>query len=638
MFVRDSMRIVGVMLLLLLALNVALVALADKGSQVFYVKLDYILRTEEGAELDFGSKSVITLSSTATPPGYVLESFSVIFEGKAPPQIVPVKYDKVSESMGRLTSVTSYSGEVVLGSNGFNGTVKARLVTVFRKTTWMPLQDNITVDTSEFKDTGLSVSVRVTIDNYAPYAVKTVIDPFGNDLTQIDVQAAVPAGAFKVDPKHVEIDVSSIGYGKYTIEFSQGEEYKLPNAFLVIEDRFTETTIPAKTFKSYSIRGKAGWNPLGFIVVLYSVAPGPLTNSATVEGNLIDLAFERSEEFEVRGASLLIPPFLMHYWIKAFIVYGTTAKIVNNEGHDIQAMIIPVYYREVGTWTPRGLTATINKKDIADAYAAYLVVQVPPIATITSVTVPSGQKFDDIENYTADWLGTWRTIVLEKNEAAVQVKNGDSVEEGEYFISIAWKPIKMIFKDPKGNPVPGVQVSMSGPLSINAVSGADGSAQLNVYAPGVYSVSAAFKGATLTAFTLGTLMDTEFNIECKVYTMTVHVKNALGGPVAGAVVTVSNGNYSQSLESDASGSAVFTQLPRGTYTVTAQYKRITSTVKVTLDGDQAVDLNTGILLDLPFVGPVTATEVAAVSAATAVTAALFFRPRKEKDTAEIEIG
>lgn len=611
---------------------------AGQASSVFYARVDYLLRTEEPVELDFGSRSVITLSSAAAPPGFALDSFVLVFDEKAPAQVVPIKYDKASKRMDVLVSVTSYSGEISLGSNGFNGTLKARLITTFRRTSWIPLSENLTLDTSEFKDTGLQIVVRVTIDNYAPYAIKSVIGPSGDELTSPEMQAALPAGAVKVDPKHFEVDVSRVGTGKYTLILGEGEGYKMPNSFLVVEDRFTEITVPAKTAKPYTLRSKAGWNPLGFIVVLYSVSPGPLSSNVNVEGELVDMAFERSEEFEVRGASLLIPPLLMHYWIKAFLVYGTSAKIVNNENHDVQAIIVPVYYKEVGTWTPKGLAVTVTKKDLADAYAAYIVVQVPAIASITSITVPGGQKIEAIENFTTNWLGTWRTAVMEKNEAAIQVKNGDSVEEGDYFFAITWQPLKFVFRDPKGNPIPGVQVAVEGPSRLSAVSGVDGSAAVNVYAPGVYTVTARFKGTTLASLTIGTFTDTEFNIECKVYTLTVNVKSALGGPVAGAVVTVSNGNFTQSLETDSSGSVRFVQLPGGTYKVTAQYKRISAASEVNLQSDQSLDVNTGILFDLPLIGPVTAIEVAAASAATAASTVLFFRPRKEEEVAEIEIG
>lgn len=631
-------KIVALTILLTLFASVLAAIRAENSTPVFYARVDYLLKTDENVELDFGSKSVIRLSSYAAPPGFTLDSFTVVFEGKTPAQLVPIEYDKVSKNMDTLSSITSYTGEVTIGSNGYNGTVKARLITVFRKTIWIPLQENISIDTSEFKDTGLQVIVRVSIDNYAPYAINSVSDPYGNELTNLDVQAKIPAGSFKVDPKHVEIDASQIGQGKYTISFKAGEEYKLPNSFLVIEDRYMEVTIPAKTSKNYMLKGKAGWNTLGFIVVLYSVTPGPLSNNAQVNGGLVDMAFERSEEFEVRGASLLIPPLLMSYWIKAFLVYGSSAIIVNNEPHDIQAIIIPIYYKEIGTWTPKGLIATISKKDLADAYSAYLVVQVPSIATITSITLPGGQKLEGVENYTMSWLGTWRSAVLENNEATIQVKNGDSVEEGDYLFAISWKPLRIVFTDPKGNPVPGVQVSMEGPQQVKTVSGVDGKATLNVYTPGVYTIKATFKGVTLASFTLGTLMDTDFNISCKVYKLTVNVKNALGNPISGAIVTISNGNFTQNLETDSSGSVTFEQLPTGTYTITAQYKRISSSIKVNLDGDKNVDINTGILFDLPFVGPVTAVEVAAVSAATAVTSALFFKPRKEEDVAEVDIG
>ncbi|AKG39213.1 MAG: carboxypeptidase-like regulatory domain-containing protein [Infirmifilum sp.] len=629
--------IVSVLLVILLS-SVAATILAAETTPVFYARVDYLLRTEENVELDFGSKSIIKLSSYAAPPGFTLESFTVVFEGKTPAQVIPIEYDKISKNMDVLASVTSFSGEITLGSNGYNGTVKAKLVTVFKRSSWVPLQDNLTIDTSEFKDTGLQVVVKVTIDNYAPYAVKSVTDPKGNELTSLSMQDKLPAGAFKVDPKHVEFDATTIGFGKYKIAFNVGDDYKLPNSFLVIEDRYMEVTIPAKTSKNYMLKSKAGWNTLGFIIVLYSVTPGPLSSDARVTGALVDKAFERSEEFEIRGASLLIPPLLMNYWIKAFLVYGNSAVISNNEGHDIQAIVIPIYYRQIGTWTPKGLVATINKKDVADAYSAYLVVQVPTIATIQSITLPGGQKIEGVESFTSNWLGTWRSAVIEKTEASIQVKNGDSIEEGDYFVEISWKPVKMIFTDPKGNPVPGVQVSVEGPQTAQVVSGVDGVASINVYTPGVYSIRANFKGSTIAALTLGTLIDTDFNIECKVYRLTVNVKNALGNPIAGASVTITNGNYTQTLESDSSGSVVFNQMPVGVYTVTAQYKRITSSMKVTLDGDKNVDINTGILFDIPFVGPVTAMEVAAVSAAAAVTSALFFRPRKEEEVAEIEIG
>ncbi|MEZ0345451.1 MAG: carboxypeptidase-like regulatory domain-containing protein [Infirmifilum sp.] len=631
-------RVVVSIMVVLLVASLLATLYAEQSSVIFFARVDYLLRTEENVELDFGSKSVITLSSYAAPPGFVLDSFTVVFDGNVPSQLVPIMYDKVSKNMDVLTSVTSYGGEISIGSNGYNGTVKARVITVFRKTVWVPLQENITIDTGEFKDTGLKLVVRVTIDNYAPYAVKSVIDPSGNELTNVDNQAILPPGAFKVDPKHVEIEASSIGFGKYTISFAVGDEQKLPNSFLVVEDRYTEITIPAKTTKNFMLKSKAGWNTLGFIVVLYSVTPGPLSKNVKVQGGLVDLAFERAEQFEVRGASLLIPPLLMNYWIKAFLVYGSTATVVNGEGHDIQGIIIPVYYKEIGSWTPKGLIATISKKDVADAYAAYLVVQVPSIATITSITVPGGVKLEGVENYTSSWLGTWRSAVIERNEATVQVKNGDSIEEGDYIFAISWKPINIVFNDPKGNPVPGVQVSVTGPQNIGTVSGVDGKAVINVYTPGVYTVKATFKGVVVSAFTIGTLRDTDFNVECKVYKLTVNAKTAIGSPLGGASVTITNGNYTQTLETDSTGTAVFTQLPSDTYTVTVQYKRISTSTKVTLDGDKSIDVNTGILFDLPFIGPVTTVEVAAVSAAAAVTSALFFRPRKEEDVAEIEIS
>jgi hypothetical protein len=635
-------RIIGLLVVLLVALPLVSMVVPQPVNAEFYAKVDVQLAVSDSLVLDFGSKNVISIAGAAEPPGFKLEKVVVVFEDAAPPQIVPVKYATVSQSMGKVKSIASDSGEVVLASNGFNGTVSVRVLTYFVKTYYEKLGDgNLTVDTSEFSGLGIQdVILKVTIDNYAPYGIAGVIGPNGDNLMDLGIQERLGAGIVKVDPKHVEINVGRVGFGKYTITVAKGEEKVMPNALLVVEDTFTEITVPAKSSKVFSLKNRNGWSPLGFIVVLYSVSPGPLSIDPTtgIEAAMASYVFSRQEEFDIRGASLLIPPLLMNYWMKGYIVFGQTVKINNNQNRDLQALIVPIYYKEAGTWTPNGLVVKVSKADIGSAYSAYIVVQVPAIARISSIVLPSGQVIQNVENYTTGWLGTWRTAVLEKNEATIMVKNGDAMEDGTYVFNINWAPLTLKFVDSKGYPISGVKVHVEGPVSLDTLSGADGIAKINIYAPGVYKITGAFKGVDIASITLGTLMDQDIVLKCPVYNLRVKVVTALGNTLTGATVTITNdGGYSQSMETDANGIAVFQQLPTTKYTIEANYKRISTKTTITLTGDQEVTVNTGILLDIPLLGPITAVEALAAGAATMVAGALLSGVKRGKDKEEVEI-
>jgi len=636
-------KVLGLLVLLpLVVLPMIGLALAQPADAQYFAKIDIQLMVTDNLVLDFGEKSIITIAGAAEPPGFKLQRVVVVFEGDAPQQIVPVKYDFTSQSMGKIRSITSSSGEVVIASNGFNGTLNVRVITYFVRTYWKELgEGNLTVDTSEFSGLGIpGVSFKLTIDNYAPYSITGIIGPGGDNLMDPAVQERLGAGTVKIDPKHVEVDVGKAGFGAYTVKIAKGEDKVLPNALLVVEDAFQELTVPAKSSKVFTLRGRSGWKPLGFIVVLYSVSPGPLTidPGTGVEAAMASYVFSRHEEFDVRGVSLLIPPLLMNYWLKGYIVFGESVKINNNQGRDIQALVVPAYYKEVGTWTPSGLTVKVSKADIGNAYSAFIVVQVPPIAKVTSIQTPSGQVLQNLENYTSSWLGTWRTAVLEDDEAAIMVKNGDALEDGTYVFKISWKPITVKFTDSKGYPISGVKVQVGGPITAEALSGADGVAKISIYAPGVYTVTGTFKGVEIASLRLGTLISEEIVLKCPVYNLKARVVNALGSALTGATVTITNeGGYSQSMETDVDGVAIFQQLPATRYTVKVDYKRISTRTTINLTGDQEVTVNTGILFDIPLLGPVTVVETLAAGVAAIVAGVLLSGVKRGKDKEEVEL-
>jgi hypothetical protein len=186
--------------------------------------------------------------------------------------------------------------------------------------------------------------------------------------------------------------------------------------------------------------------------------------------------------------------------------------------------------------------------------------------------------------------------------------------------------------------VVGAEVTVEGPFKTSGVTGVDGVAAVKVYAPGVYRVAVKYKGSTVGEVMLGTLMEQEITIPCALYDLQANVKTALGSPIAGAQVTVSGqSGYTQSLETDDNGRALFTQLPAGTYTLKAEYKGVSAQQTVNLSADAVLDVNLGILFELPLLGPVTVTTAAAVGAASALVAGAAFSRSRRKEEAEIEL-
>lgn len=605
----------------------------------YYGKVEIIVTSTQETEINFASSDIIDLLSAAEPPGFHLKEFKVIFENGMPEGVAPVLYDKKIVENGAVRALISYSGEIKIAPSTFNGTVKAKLISVFVKDQWAELSHSVPIDLSALAGSGLeNVTVKFTVDNYAPFAVKALKTPDGDNLLSPEAQEKVGADAVKFDPKHVEFDASKIGFGKYTVELAEGEEYSMPSAFIVAEENYMNITLQAGAQKTIIIRKKAGWRPLGAIVVLYSVTPGKLSAKVSVEGNMVDLAYWKGEEFEVAGASLMMPPLGMSYWIKAYIVYGDTVKIINSESHEIHGIIVPVNIKQIGTWTEKGLIAKVDRKLLKDTLNAYIVVQLPSTATIKSLILPDGTTISDIADADVNIMGAQRKIVIASHEALIQVKGQGSEAAGDYLFEIEWKPIIVKLKDSNGNPVAGATVKAEGSVTASAVTDAAGVAKLKVYAPGVYSVEASFKGAKIADLAIGTLKDEPIEISCKVYNLEVEVTTKLNAPVDGAVVTITNsGGFTASAETGADGKAVFAQVPAGEYHIVAEYKGFKTENKVKVAGNTAAKITMDVIFELPVIGPVSVTALAATGTAGAATAlAVIGKRRSKKEKGEVD--
>lgn len=634
-----ALLVAGIISLVLLAFPAW--AGPSSGTPKYFGKLEILVTTVENTEINFASKDVIELLSAAEPPGFTLKTFRVEFLDGMPSEVVPISYESKSVDMGIVESLSSSKGVIKLASNNYNGTVKVRLITVFSKSRWIELKaGKTTIDLAEFSSLDLkNVTFRFSIDNYAPFAIVGLKSPDGRDLLSQVSQEDVNVDYVKFDPKHVEVNAAELGLGRYILEIAGGEEYVMPNAFIAAEEEFLNITIPAKSTKTLTVKRKSGWKTLGAIVVLYSVTPGPLSDNVKVEGRMIDLAYKRGEEFEISGASLMIPPLEMSYWIKAYLVFGESVRVTNNEGHEVHAIIVPVNIKETGTWTKKGLIVKVTKEDLRGIKNGFIVVQLPPNAKIRSIVLPNGDTIKGIERETRVWMGSFRRISIGENEAIIQVKGGNTVDEGQYLFEIEWEPLKIKLVDADGNPIAGADVIAEGPINVSATSDERGIAELRVYSPGAYKIFVNFKGSKVAETFIGTLVNDEATLRCNVYNLEVEVKSMLGSPVGNAAVTVSNkGGFKQTLITDSTGKATFAQLPGGNYEIDVKYKRIASSESYTVSKSGKKSVSLDMIFDLPVIGPISGTEVAAVGTASVATLAFWGlrRGKKKKEYIELE--
>lgn len=610
---------------------------------VFHARVEFIVSYVETGEVTFSMDEVKEIDAPLEPRGYSLYYMEIRFPEGMSKSIVPIEYDRVAEDEGRVLSLFSYSGKVKLVSNKENITVPVAVETFYIKRTWMELKEGeleIKVEDPGDPFTPENMTLRIVIDNFAPYGFVGLIGPEGEDLVNIANQELLGAEAIKVDFKHVEVRVGEVGLGTYKAVVAKGDDYVLPNAFIVGEEGFLNKTIKPFSTHSFTIKQKPGWRAIGAIVILYSVTPytGNEAGSVTVDAQMLDYAYEENGTFRVESASFLVPPLKMKFWIKSYIVYGGWFKVVNTMSMPVNVIYVPISIKEVGRWTERGLVVEVSEDLVKDSAYAYLVVQVPPYGRIVALTIPGGERYDNYREALKYWFNSFRSIGMLENEAYIQVKSGDVMEAGTYVFQIEWEPIKIIALDNSGAPLANALVSVTGPLNVTATTDEEGRAEVVLYSPGVYTIEVGFKGVTVAGISLGTVTDTNLRIKCAVYNLTIIAVGARDQKLIGTQMTVKSleGTFISTSETDGDGITKFVQLPRGKYLIEAAYKRVSSREVVELNDDMTTTIKLDVLIELPLLGiPLTTAETLA-SAVSIGAAALFARAHRMKGRRDLE--
>lgn len=608
---------------------------------VFYARVDYMLDATTRTSMLFSENEVKDLAAPPGPPGYSLQYMEIRFPGGMPNDLVPVKFDAKSEMDGKIASVVSYGGDIRLAALAPNMTVDVEIATRYIRSEWISLTGGelkfkVEEPTPPFNL--LNLTVKVSIDNHAPYAVSDVIGP--NGLSMIE---GAPPDAMKVDPKHVELSFRFLDTGEYTIKLAKDDKYIFPSAFILTEGPFINATLGAGGSKQFTVNERVGWKPLGAVVIAYSVAPlsGRGQGGVSVKGELVDYAYLRDEVISISAASLLVPKINLKLWVAAYIVFGSWIQVTNNMKNAVNIMYAPIYIREAGEWTPDGVEITVRDTDLKDAAMAYVVVQAPSYGRIKGIVTPSGAEFTGFTEATIPWGEEYRSMIISGSEAYMQVRAFNVAETGRYRFKIAWQPITLRLLDANSKPIAGAAVEVTGPLNMTAMSDGSGVASFTLHKPGVYSIRVLFKGFEVARLQVGSFAMPSITVQCEVYRAAWVVTDIWDRPVEGAevIITGPNGVLARGT-TGSDGTVVFEQLPKGQFSLTVNYKRLSKTMPVTLDGNTFSKVGLDMVFELPGIGPISSLETGLIAASLGMGAAglaLIRRGRKSGEVEEEEI-
>ena len=622
-------------------------ATPDENSGFYMAKVEYIIVSDAVRTFSLKPGDILELMAPPEPTGYMLKYFEVRCENGFPENIVPVVFDRKREANGKLTAIISRKDVIKLANNGITEVqFNARIIVTYVKEEWVPLDTTeilISVEEPEPPFQLSNLTVKFSIDNYAPYQVKDVIGPSGVSLTNSSTQEDIDPEAVGVDPKHVMLSFShGLPEGEYRIVLNQGDEYRLPSAFLVVEEKFYNETIPAGGSKVISVQGRNDWQLIGYAVVLYSMTPevNKEKGGMYIEAGLADFVYSIHETITAGGVSYLIPPINFVFNAKAYVVFSPWFKVVNEKSYPINMIYIPISIKARGEWYPNGVKIAVAERDIDNVKYAYLVVQIPSYGEIRDVKSPSGASLGTYFESTLPWGSSLRSISVFESEAYIQIKTGNIVEYGTYTIDISWKPLIIKAVDSRGKALANAIVEVASLEGYVTRTNASGYAEVKLYKPCEHTLAIKFKGKYVYETAIKTVTERFIEAKCKVYYLTVKATNFLGQPLGETEISIvdENGNVLDIKETGKDGIAVFEQIPEGTYQVVGKYKRVEKTENLELNGDMEINMKLNVLFTIPYVNvAVTVEEIAGLTIAlTALLLAVKLISGKEEEEEEEE--
>jgi len=612
-------------------------SIAKPGEEKVPVRIDYILAKCEEKVLVLKSGDAKIFRAIPSPKDFSLKWLSIRFEGKIPSTLHISGWNKSKMENGVIREVYSFTGEIKIKYTG-KGIFQAKIyiTNVYTKRKIVAAINGIAKIDVASPPPPFSLNdlkVLVTVENFLGYRIMDIKDPNGQSL--VVNQSGLPPEAVSLDPHHVMLDFSSgLKTGSYTIMIAKDKPF--PSSFLVLEgEEKTYTLSPGET-ERIEAENTIDAKPLGWIVTIYTASTQNKVPEVEVKGDLIDHLYNEKAVFKTYAPSYLIPIISINIWVKLFIVYGNELELINRGNTAVQALTIPLYYKEVGEWVKDGLLVDIKEKDVANYRAAFLIVQIPPYGKITSINTPHGSTLKDLIESSILFGSGSRSISIAEDQLYIQVKNEKFTETGVYKVNIEWKAITVTVVDGNNRPLSGAIITLQGDNT--SVTDDQGKVVIRPSHPGILDLKVTFKEVEVYSRNFIYLEEIPSTIQCQVYDLIVNVKTLLGLAVENAEVKIyRNGLEFETAYTNKSGVAYFKQLPVGEYSVKVFYRRVENQINASVYGNQEVTVTLNMLFNIPFINePLKAEEGAIIFTATLLLGVVrkILHGKKEKEGEE----
>ena len=577
----------------------------------FYATVSYIDVVNQTLQLSIQPGGTYTVNAPLPPgPGYRLEYLSVYFPTPAPSIGVSGNVLKSVNEYGFITSVYSPSGTIVLTNTG-QATLNITIVvsSVFVKEIYIPLTgQSITLTAPDYTFQYVTDQyVEVSIPMNAPFAIQDIVMPNGTYFSQLVEEWGGNITSIQLDYKNVKLNMANLPEGNYTILLSQGTQYVMPFSMLVKGTQFYNTTVNPHSqliITSNNFGIPSGWQLMGYVVTVYTVQPlvvGQAGGRFMVVANRVSPVYTLSQLITVQGVSYILPPFIRFMpLIGIYVVYDTQFKVVNPLNVPLVVEYMPIIYKPIGAWSNGNLVAQVTQQDVSTGMWTSLVVELPEVATITSIVTPGGTVYSQYTSSELPWGSVYRLVSISPNghEAYIAVSTLGVSEAGTYVVNIKWSPIVVYVHNTLGSPLNAVVEASQGGTTYGTFStNSSGIALVKVFNPYPINISVLYQGVDVYNIGISTLTLNPIDVEVGAYNVTAYVTGFFNQAIQGANVTLyrlgTGPQYSQLTGSI--GSAQFVNVLSGLYQATAKYGRVTYSTFVDVNSDKVIVLKTNIL-------------------------------------------
>ncbi len=583
------------------------------------------------------------------PPSNEYSNYMIVVKFLKPSPVLQVicrgECTYVKSESGVISEVYSESGNVTIVNAGTSTYVgRIEIMYVYRKLEEYTASSSIVKISLKIPDTTINeVSkqiVKIWIDNTAPYVISDVILPGGKSLEKLMEIGEVPKYV-KMEPKRVLIYATQAPKGTYTIVLTYDKSSIMPITFLVKALEYLNKTIAPESvgvISSSEFGIPHGWTLLGYVVAVAAIQPvivNEKVGGITIEGKLVVPASAESGIINIKAISYLIPSLIkFKYVVGAYIVYGSSFKVVNNMTVPVMIYYIPLVYRPVGKIVTIGnktiIYALVSESDLVGGIWTTLVVQLPSYAKISKIVTPGGMVYSEVSNSLVPWGTTLRPISIspDRHEAYIAVALEDMREAGLYRIYVNVEPLRMYITDQYGRPINCRVVFQISPETKIVVEPQDSVVIFRIPSLMFKPITAyvMYRGVNVATLILNTIPEKPIHVIVKLYNLTIVVTKFRGAPLSGAEVTLRliGTNFTTVEKTDSNGVAKFVELPAGIYDVEV---KVGSTVvargQIQLNETRIVKLSTNVVFVLTIGSmtiPVTVLQLASMIVAVAITA------------------